>query len=307
MIRLIINNFIDEFRNINKGISNLLQDVVGGIGAIISLVTFIAAVVCFAVLMVSFVSSGRYSDFFSNMFSVHGNAGKFYEMPCLSILGTLDIALLLISYIQYFKKEKEGFRILGIIPICTVFACFIIYFVMVLVIKAGMLENTEDVRTMYRILSITGFVAVIISIIILWFREKVISRSCLRMFVLSFCLLPLLTFCAENIGILIVFVIFLIVISAFLGTDFSSNDNYEKSETSKSSQTTTTGLTNNQKQAIYEINKKFAEKKGEIIRANGENGAYMFSRKTENEIAELRKTLEKEAETRGVKGKVNIY
>lgn len=62
-----------------------------------------------------------------------------------------------------------------------------------------------------------------------------------------------------------------------------------------------------QQQAIYEINKKYKEGSAAIVKANNEVGAVMFSNKTNTELAQLRKQLEKEAELRGVKGKVSIY
>ena len=44
-----------------------------------------------------------------------------------------------------------------------------------------------------------------------------------------------------------------------------------------------------------------------IVKANNEVGAFAFSDKTNRKIKELRSKLEREAEQRGVKGKVSIY
>lgn len=67
------------------------------------------------------------------------------------------------------------------------------------------------------------------------------------------------------------------------------------------------GLTKEQQQAIYQINRKYKEGCTAIVKANGDNGAWANSDKTNREIAQLRKRLEQEAEQRGVKGKVSIY
>ncbi len=67
------------------------------------------------------------------------------------------------------------------------------------------------------------------------------------------------------------------------------------------------GLTREQQQAIFEINKKYKEGCAAIVKANNDNGAWANSDKTNREIAQLRSQLEREAEQRGVKGKVSIY
>ena len=59
--------------------------------------------------------------------------------------------------------------------------------------------------------------------------------------------------------------------------------------------------------AISDINRKYKEGCAAIVKANNEVGAFAFSDKTNREIKELRSKLEREAEQRGVKGKVSIY
>lgn len=61
------------------------------------------------------------------------------------------------------------------------------------------------------------------------------------------------------------------------------------------------------REAISDINRKYKEGCAAIVKANNEVGAFAFSDKTNREIKELRNKLEREAEQRGVKGKVSIY
>lgn len=67
------------------------------------------------------------------------------------------------------------------------------------------------------------------------------------------------------------------------------------------------GQAREQQQAISDINRRYKEGCAAIVKANNEVGAFAFSDKTNREIAELRRQLEREAEQRGVKGKVSIY
>ena len=310
MLHLIKNSIKKEYVHIRKGISSISGDIIGGVGAILSLFTFISAMICFAVLIVKFVSAGGYENVFSNVLSIRGNAGSFYDMPYLAILGGFNIALLLVSYILFFKNEKWGLRILGLVPFIVVLACFIAYSAMTHMYKQGKIESTNETRLIAYGLIIAGFVAVIISVIILQIREKVMSRSCLRMLILSFGILPLLTLCIENIFILILFVVVFILLIFFIRDDVSGgNDNNYKipertiAEPSKIS----SGLTREQQQAIYDINRRYKEGCAAIVKANNDNGAWVNSEKTNREISKLRNELEKEAALRGVKGKVSIY
>lgn len=311
MFDFIMNSIKKEFAHIRNEISTISQDLIGGIGAILSLLTFVSAMVCFVVLIVRFVSGGGYENVFSDVFSLRGNAGSFYGMPYLAILGGFNIALLLISYILFFKNEKWGLRILGLMPFVVVFGCYLAYFIMMQMYKHGKLESTDETRKIAYGLMIAGFVAVVISLVILLIREKVMSRSCLRMLILSFVILPLLTFCIENIVILGILIVGGVIIRVFFlsgnapdgGKDYHVESRQTVTETPKQ----TSGLTKEQQQAIYDINRRYREGSAAIVNANGENGAFMFSDRTNQEIAKLRKELEKEAVLKGVKGKVSIY
>lgn len=129
--------------------------------------------------------------------------------------------------------------------------------------------------------------------------------------ILSFVILPLLTFCIENIVILGILIVGGVIIRAFFlsgnapdgGKDYHVESRQTVTETPKQ----TSGLTKEQQQAIYDINRRYREGSAAIVNANGENGAFMFLDRTNQEIAKLRKELEKEAELKGVKGKVSIY
>jgi hypothetical protein len=300
-----------EYAHIRNEISTISQNLIGGIGAILSLLTFVSAIVCFVVLIVRFVSAGGYENVFSDVFSFRGNAGSFYGMPYLAILGGFNIALLLISYILFFKNEKWGLRILGLMPFVVVFGCYLTYFIMMQMYKLGKLESTDETRKIVYGLMTAGFVAAVISLMILLIREKVMSRSCLRMLILSFVVLPLLTFCIENIVILGILAVGCIIIRVFFlsgSVPDGGKENYAQSrQTVTEAPKQTSGLTKEQQQAIYDINRKYKDGCAAIVKANGENGAFMFSDRTNQEIAKLRKELEKEAELKGVKGKVSIY
>lgn len=81
-----------------------------------------------------------------------------------------------------------------------------------------------------------------------------------------------------------------------------------KSERSiQQSSNISSGQAREQQQAISDINRRYKEGCAAIVKANNEVGAFAFSDKTNREIAELSRQLEREAEQRGVKGKVSIY
>lgn len=204
-------------------------------------------------------------------------------------------------------------RILTIIPFAVILICQIIYWTMEIMYKRDIIENSDLTRNIGSVLIIAGFASIIASVIILFVRERVISRSCLRMSVFSFVVLPLLTFCIENIVILaalLAFALFLILfmkISLIDNTSDESNHNTKRKRSTDKTAKVQTGLTESQKQAINEINQKYRKGCEAIVNANNENGAWMFSDKTNREIAQLRKNLEKEATLKGVQGKVSIY
>ena len=60
-------------------------------------------------------------------------------------------------------------------------------------------------------------------------------------------------------------------------------------------------------QAIYDINRRYNEGCAAILKAHGEDGAWMLSDETNREIIQLRETLKKEAILKGVEEEVCIY
>ena len=219
----------------------------------------------------------------------HGNVLEFFQIPYAGILGGFSIALLIISYISYFKNEKKSMRILAIIPFAVILVCQIIYWVMEIMYKRDIIENSALTRNIGSILIIAGFTAIIASVIILFVRERVLSGGCWRMSVFSFVVLPLLTFCIENIVILaalLAFALFLFLFRKFSlsgNTSDESNHKKQKQYTDKPAKAQT-GLTESQKQAINEINRKYRKGCEAIVNANNENGAWMLSDKTNREL-----------------------
>ena len=313
MMRFIKNSITKEYTAIRTGISSFSENKISGIGAILSVLSFLAGIVCFAVILTKFYVSDKAADELLNVSDFHGNASEFFQIPYAGILGGFSIALLIISYISYFKNEKKSMKILAIIPFAVILICQIIYWIMEIMYKRGIIENSDLTRNIGSVLIIAGFASIIASVIILFVREQVISRSCLRMSVFSFVVLPLLTFCIENIVILVALLAFALFLCVFLKFSLSGNASDEGSSKKKQEQPTyksakiQTGLTETQKQAINEINQKYRKGCEAIVNANNENGAWMFSDKTNREIAQLRKNLEKEAALKGVQGKVSIY
>lgn len=313
MLRFIKNSITKEYAAIRNGISSFSQNKISGISAILSLLSFLAGIVCFAVILAKFYISDKATDELLNVSDFHGNASEFFQIPYAGILGVFSIALLIISYISYFKNEKKSMRILTIIPFAVILICQIIYWAMEIMYKRDIIENSDLTRNIGSVLIIAGFASIIASVIILFVRERVISRSCLRISVFSFVVLPLLTFCIENIVILaalLAFALFLILfmkISLSDNTSDESNHNTNRKRSTDKTAKVQTGLTESQKQAINEINQKYRKGCEAIVNANNENGAWMFSDKTNREIAQLRKNLEKEATLKDVQGKVSIY
>ncbi len=313
MLRFIKNSITKEYTAIRNGIGSFSQNKISGIGAVLSLLSFLAGIVCFAVILVRFFFASEATEVFLDVSTFHGNTADFFQIPYAGILGGFSIALLVISYISYFNNEKKSMRILAIIPFAVILICQIIYWVMEMMHKRGIIENSDLTRNIGSVLIIAGFAAIIASVIILFVRERVISRSCLRMSVFSFVILPLLTFCIENIVILIALLAFALFLFLFLKFSLSGNTSDESNHNTKQKRSadkpakTQTGLTESQKQAISEINQKYRKGCEAIVNANNENGAWMFSDKTNREIAQLRKDLEKEASRKGVQGKVSIY
>lgn len=313
MMRFIKNSITKEYTAIRNGIRSFSQNKISGIGAILSLLSFLAGIVCFAVILANFYISDKAADELLNISAFPGNASEFFQIPYAGILGGFSIALLIVSYISYFKNEKKSMRILAIIPFAVILVCQIIYWVMEMMYKRDIIENSDLTRNIGSVLITAGFAAILASVIILFVRERVLSRSCLRMSLFSFVVLPLLTFCIENIVILAVLLAVALFLILFLKFFLSGNASDESNHNTKQKRSTDkpaeaqTGLTESQKQAINEINQKYRKGCEAIVNANNENGAWMFSDKTNREIAQLRKNLEKEAALKGVQGKVSIY
>lgn len=310
MFRLIINSIKKEYISDRDRLHSISQDVISGIGAVISLLGFASAITCFIIIFARFVLSGGYEEVFDNIFSLRGNAGSFYEMPYLAILGGFNITMLLISYILFFKNENWGLRIVGFIPFLVVLGCCVAWAVMLHLYKQGQLESIDERRKLVYSLIIASFIAIVVSIIILLLREKVMSRSCLRMLVFSFGILPLLTLCFENIAFMVVVLVALFILGIFIKGNSSAGNksSYERTKQYANNSTVKpSGITKEQQQAIYDINRRYKEESAKIVKAHGEVGAFAFSDSTNKELTDLRKRLEEEAESKGVKGKVSIY
>lgn len=310
MFYFISRNIRKECDYIRNSLSQYSQDVVAGTGAVISLLGFVTSIICFAVLIVKFASTGGYENIFSRLLPLKGNAGDFYAMPYRLILGGFSAAMLIMSYIRFFKNEKWGFRIVGIIPFIVVVISQIIYFYMVHLCTIGKIQTSDETRKLAKVLIIASIVSVIISIIVLIIREKGMIISCVRMLIFSFVILPLITLCIENIIALVAVIVFVFVLGIISNTNFESGSNgnhtFEKASDNRHTEKIT-GSTGGQNQAIADINRKYKEESAKIVKAHNEVGAAMFSDSTNRELSELRKKLEAEAEAKGVKGKVSIY
>ena len=316
MWNLIKKSTKKEFEHIRDGLKFISSDVFNGIGAILSLLTLISAIAVFIILLVKNATDGGYEEIFKNIFSIRGNAGSFYSMPYFGLLGALNIMLLLVSYFLFFKNEKIGFKILGAVPFLVIIVSFVTYFILMRMYAHGKYDNTPEHKRFVYGLMIAILVSAAISIILLLFREKVMSRSCLRMLILSFAILPFLTLCLENIGLLIAAVVVFIILCILIKGDTAETQSSTSPEP-VSLQASSSGSApaaapavpsyEAQQKAIFEINQRYKDGCAAIVKANNEVGAFTFSQKTQNEIAKLRKELEREAELRGVKGKVSIY
>ena len=111
MLRFIKNSITKEYAAIRNGISSFSQNKISGISAILSLLSFLAGIVSFAVILAKFYISDKATDELLNVSDFHGNASEFFQIPYAGILGVFSIALLIISYISYFKNEKKSMRI----------------------------------------------------------------------------------------------------------------------------------------------------------------------------------------------------
>ncbi len=314
MIGFIKGSIKREFTHIRSGLGEFSQNVVGGIGALLSLITFIAAVVIFVVLMSLFVSGGGYENIFDELFTLRGNASSFYTLPILAILGILNLGMLIVSYIFFFKKKKTGFRILGTIPFVVVLAGLITYAVILILYQLDRIEDKDQARSIVIGMSIAGLIAIVASLVMLLMREKVMSRSCLRLMVFSFVILPLFTLCVQNVGLLIVGILVFIVLCVVIhgsireAGPIDPTPSEKKTDTEQSSASApSSGLTEEQRNAISAINREYKEKSAAIVKSHNEVGAVMFSDATNRELKQLREELEKKAEAKGVKGKVSIY
>lgn len=314
MIDLIKRSVKREFEHIRGGLGDFSQNVVGGIGALLSLITFIATVVVFIVLMSLFVSGGGYENIFDELFTLRGNASSFYKLPVLAILGVLNLGMLGVSYFFFFKNEKTGFRILGIIPFVVVLIGLITCAVVLVLYQLDRIEDHDSARSLVIGMCIAGLIAVVASLVMLLLREKVMSRSCLRLMIFSFVILPLFTLCVQNIGLLIVGILVFIVLCVVIhgaipeGSGAVSSTSEKTVEKEKPSERTSpSGLTEEQRKAISDINREYKERSAAIVKAHNEVGAIAFSDATNKELKQLRAELESKAEAKGVKGKVSIY
>lgn len=311
MFYIVKNNVCKEYNYIRYGIRSFSKNRILGIGAISSLITFLSAVICFFILIVEFFFGGGTENFF-NALSFHGNAGNFFHTPYLSILGCLNIITIVVSYISFFKNEKKKVRILGTIPFAIICICIVICFTALTMCEKGAIINSDQMTKIMYGSMLVGFISLIASLIILFIRERAISRSFLRTFLFSFFMLPLLTFCIENLIPLIALLLLIIGIKIFFSSEGSNNTNY-KSQTQPQKAPETTNVqakvqSNSAKeQAIYDINRRYNEGCAAILKAHGEDGAWMLSDETNREIIQLRETLKKEAILKGVEEEVCIY
>ena len=315
MFSLVSEGVRKEYRHIRRGMKDLSSDVIPGIGAILSLVTAIAALAVFGILIVRLSMSGGFGSITSDITSIGGNASGFYDTPALAVLGGLNISLLIMSFILFFRNEGALMRVLGGISLITLIGSFTAVAVMIHMDEQGKIKDPERLKTLFYGLLIAVLVSSVVSFVLTLVREKEMAGSCLRLTIFSFGLLPLLTLCIENILALIVGAVGVFILGAVLSGDSSSSSSVgsetaatKRSAPAKSSKPDVKMPSDSEKRnAIYDINKRYKDGCTAIVRRNGEIGAFMFSDKTNYEIAQLRKSLEREAELRGVKGKVSIY
>ncbi len=312
MFSLVSEGVRKEYRHIRRGMKDLSSDVIPGIGAILSLVTAIAALAVFGILIVSFSTSGGFGSITSDITHIGGNASEFYDTPALAVLGGLNISLLIMSFILFFRNEGALMRVLGGISLITLIGSFTAVAVMIHMDEQGKIKDPERLKTLFYGLLIAVLVSSVVSFVLTLVREKEMAGSCLRLTIFSFGLLPLLTLCIENILALIVGAVGVFILGAVLSGDSSSSSSAGSEAVSPrrvapSKPEAKTVSDSEKRNAIYDINKRYKDGCTAIVRRNGEIGAFMFSDKTNYEIAQLRKSLEREAELRGVKGKVSIY
>ena len=254
MIDFIKRNIKKEYQHIRHGLGGFSQDAAAGVGALLSLVTFIASIVIFIVLMSLFVSGDGYENLFDDLFTVRGNAASYYSMPILAILGILNAGMLVVSYVYFFKQEKKSFRIFGAIPFGIVIAALVTNGVFFVLYILGRLDDMDSARGTVIGFSIAGLVAVVASLTMLLLREKEMSRSCLRMLVFSFVIVPLFTLCVQNIALLIigllVFILLCVVIHGSIkesGPIDTSSADKTQSERKAPEKAVTSDLTEEQK------------------------------------------------------------
>ena len=312
MFSLVSEGVRKEYRHIRRGMKDLSSDVIPGIGAILSLVTAIAALAVFGILIVSFSMSGGFGSITSDITSIGGNASGFYDTPALAVLGGLNISLLVMSFILFFRNEGALMRVLGGISLITLIGSFTAVAVMIHMDEQGKIKDPERLKTLFYGLLIAVLVSSVVSFVLTLVREKEMAGSCLRLTIFSFGLLPLLTLCIENILALIVGAVGVFILGAVLSGDSSSSSSAGSEAVSQRRAAPTkpeakTVSDSDKRNAIYDINKRYKDGCTAIVRRNGEIGAFMFSDKTNYEIAQLRMSREREAELRGVKGKVSIY
>ncbi len=312
MFSLLSGSIRKECDHIRRGTKNISSDVILGIGSILSLVTAVAALVIFGILIIAFSTSGGFGSITSDITHIGGNAAEFYDTPALAVLGGLNISLLVMSFILFFRNEGTLMRVIGGISLVTLIGSFSTVAVMIHLDEQGKIKDPERLKTLFYGLLIAVLVSSVLSLVLTLVREREMAGSCLRLTIFSFGILPLLTVCIENILALIVGAVGVFILGAVLSGDSSSssssNSEIAAPKRSTSSKPEVKTVSDSEKRnAIYDINKRYKEGCTAIVKRNGEIGAFMFSDKTNYEISQLRKSLEREAELRGVKGKVSIY
>lgn len=312
MFSLLSGSIRKECDHIRGGTKNISSDVILGIGSILSLVTAVAALVIFGILIIAFSTSGGFGSITSDITHIGGNAAEFYDTPALAVLGGLNISLLVMSFILFFRNEGTLMRVIGGISLVTLIGSFSTVAVMMHLDEQGKIKDPERLKTLFYGLLIAFLVSSVLSLVLTLVREREMAGSCLRLTIFSFGILPLLTVCIENILALIVGAVGVFILGAVLSGDSSSssssNSEIAAPKRSTSSKPEVKTVSDSEKRnAIYDINKRYKDGCTAIVKRNGEIGAFMFSDKTNYEISQLRKSLEREAELRGVKGKVSIY
>ena len=223
MSGLVFGSIRKETEHLRRGTHNISSDVVRGIGSIMSLVTAIAALAVFVILIVSFSTSGGFGSITSDITHIGGNASEFYDTPALAVLGGLNISLLIMSFILFFRNEGALMRVLGGISLITLIGSFTAVAVMIHMDEQGKIKDPERLKTLFYGLLIAVLVSAIVSFVLTLVREKEMAGSCLRLTIFSFGLLPLLTLCIENILALIVGAVGVFILGAVLSGDSSSS------------------------------------------------------------------------------------